>query len=315
MPALPDVVFDPAAVAPELVPLRAALSRRDWTAARAVLDSVGPAARSALIRLCGEEHGVEPFLQYVLSRDPDDTTAAAMLGAHYIDKGWKLRSSYQAEHVSDEQLARFHECLRQAEQVLIDAAARNPGDCAVWVLRLPTARGLQLGLSEARRRYDRLALYDPHHLPGQSHLLQSLCPKWGGTFEQVHAFARERMLAAQPGTHNARLVADAHLERWLDLDHGEAGRQYLMSEPVRAELYEAAHRSVWHPAFRRTTGWVSVMNSFAMLFSLMGDDAAAAGLFVALGGLSTEHPWDYLGDPANEVRTRRARALAKGGRR
>jgi hypothetical protein len=54
------------------------------------------------------------------------------------------------------------------------------------------------------------------------------------------------------------------------------------------------------------------MSTFAMLFSLIGDDRAAGSLFAVLGNLASEHPWDYLGDPAGEIRTRRARALAAG---
>jgi hypothetical protein len=197
----------------------------------------------------------------------------------------------------------------------MDGAARNPADCAIWVYRLKTARGLRLGASELRRRYDRLAAQDPHHLPGQSQLLQSLCPKWGGEWPAAHAFARDRMLAAPPGSLNAGLVVEAHLEQWLARDGGRAGQRYLADEPVRAQLYEAARRSVWHDDFRAAPGWVAVAHTFAMAFSLLGDQAATASLFVSLGNLASMHPWRYLGDPGREIRARRARALARGVRR
>lgn len=314
MSAPTDLVFDPAAAITELHPFRAALARRDWTAARAVLDASEPALRSYLISMGGEEKDVEELLRYVLARDPDDGAAGAMLGSHLITTGWAIRTGASAKHVSREQFAAFHDWLRRAEQVLIEAAARNPTDCAVWVQRLISARGLQLGLSEVRRRYDRLAAIDPHHLPGQVQLLQSLCPKWSGTWEQVHAFARECMLAAPPGSPQGVLVAQAHLEQWADRDGGDAGRLYLSAEPVRAELHEAAHRSVWHPHYR-DRGWVHTMSTFAMVFSLIGDEPAAASLFAALGNLASEDPWDYLGNPAEQIRTRRARALAIGAPR
>ena len=310
MPAPTDVVFD-AAVA-ELAPLRSALARRDWTAARALLDGAEPDMRTYLIHAGGEERGVEDLLRYVLAGDPDDGAAAAMLGACLITAGWAVRTSARAEHVSREQFATFHDILRRAEQVLIEAAARNPHDPAVWVQRLISARGLELGLSEVRRRYDRLAAVDPHHLPGQVQMLQSLCPKWSGTWEQAHAFARECMLAAPPGSPQGVVAVDGHLEKWLDLGGGEAGRRYLAADPVRGQVYEAAHRSVWHPAFRRRPGWVSTMSTFAMVFSLIGDEPAAGSLFAALGNLASEHPWNYLGDAAEQIRTRRARALAAG---
>lgn len=315
-PGSSDVRRDPAAAHPEVHQLRTALRTRDWTAVRAVTDHAEPALRTGLIGLGGDEVGPlaggEDFLRYVLSRDPDDSTAAAMLGNHLIKVGWDIRSGARASHVSREQFDQFHAWLRRSEQVLIDGCARNPGDPALWVPRIINVRALTLGVSEGRRRYDRLSAVAPHHLAGQIQLLQELCPKWHGSWEQAHAFARECLEAAPPGNLNAVVVAEFHLERWLDLPSGE-DRAYLLGQGVRAELHEAAHRSVWHPAFRRTYGWVGVMSTFAMLFSVIGDEPAAASLLSALGPLATEHPWDYLGDDAvQQIRAARGRAFAIG---
>jgi hypothetical protein len=313
-PGAGDVILDPAAVHPEFHRLRSLLQARDWTGVRALTDAAEPALRSGLIWTGGAELrklADEDLLRYVLSRDPDDSTAGAMLGTHLIDAGWEIRSSASARDVSPAQFEAFHEHLRRAEQVLIDAAARNPRDPAVWVGRLTVVRALNLGTSEGHRRMDRLSAAAPHHLAGQEQLLQELCPKWHGSWEQAHGFARACMLAAPPGAHNAVLVADAHIEHWLALPSGE-DQAYLRTGPVRAEAHEAAHRSVWHPDFRRTFGWVGAMNTFAMLFSLIGDEPAAASLFTALGPYGSESPWQYLGDPAEQIRAARGRAFAIG---
>lgn len=317
MPTAPSVTtpnFDPGAAYPQVGQLRAAITAGDWTAVTAVFAGLEPAERTKLVQIGAEEPRVEALLRQALERDPDDTLAAAMLGHHLIKAAWTVRTGARAQYVSREQFATFFAILRQAEQILIDAAARNPADVSVWVARLITARGLQLGLSEVRRRYDRLAAHDPHHLPGQETMLQSLCPKWGGDWEDLRRFVRECMLAAPEGSHNAVLVVQGHLERWLELDPG-ADQRYLTSADVKAEIYEAAQRSVWHPQFRRTIGWVSVRSTFAMAFSLMGDEEAAAREFVALGDFASESFWQYLGDPVQEFRARRARALAKGAKR
>ena len=175
-------------------------------------------------------------------------------------------------------------------------------------------RGLRLGRSEARRRYDRLAAIDPHHLPGQWQFLQQLCPKSGGEWPHAHTFARETAAAAPPGSFDPVLVAEAHLEHWLE-EHGRsaaAGRRYLSAGPVRDELNEAADRSVRHPAFRRTHGWVRVTSTFAMAFALLDDRPAAAALFTALGDLGSDRPWDYLGDPGPTIVKYRKRAGGGG---
>lgn len=315
LPAMPDadhVLLDPAAAYPEVNAVRAALAARDWTGVRAVLDVAPPVGRTMLISTGADGDDLVDFLDWVLRRDPGDSAAAAMLGRHMIGVGWNIRSGAVADHVSAEQFASFHDWLRRAEGVLMDGIARRPGDPALWVARLASARGLQLGLAETRRRYDKLVAIDPHHLPGQYAFLQRLCPKWGGSWAMLHSWCREAMLAAPPGALQGTLVAEGHIEHWLEFDDGEEGRRYLAGEPARTEIYEAAHRSAWHPGFQRGPGWVRALSNFAMIFGLLDDRPAAASIFAMLGNLGSEDPWNYLNaaDPAGEIRRRRAAAMA-----
>ncbi|MFI5890629.1 hypothetical protein ACIA5D_10990 [Actinoplanes sp. NPDC051513] len=314
---MPDrVLLDAADAYPEVTKVRDALAGRDWSAARAVLDAASPAGRSMLIDFAAEGDDLEDFLQYVVATDPDDTAAVAMLGMHLIKIGWNIRSGARAQYVSSEQFESFHDWLRRAEAVLLDGVARNPADPALWFARLTSARGLELGLAETRRRYQKLAAIDPHHLPGQSQYLQRLCPKWSGSWETLHPWCREAMLAAPPGAVQGVLVADAHIEHWLDLDDG-ADARYLESPPVRAEVYEAAQRSIFHAEFRRNYGWVQAASTFAMLFVLFDDAKTAAAAFGLLGDLGTEHPWHYFGagEVSDRIRRNRKWALENGGSR
>ncbi|MEU4424982.1 hypothetical protein AB0F81_30550 [Actinoplanes sp. NPDC024001] len=309
-----DVVLDRGAAYPEITALRAALERRDWPACRAVLDSSGPMERTGLLRAVSEDDGLDEFLRSVLAANPADGAASALLGMHLIDVGWKIRTGASARYVSREQFAAFHDWLGKAERVLIDGAAYNPRDPAIWTARLTSARGLQLGLAEARRRHDRMAAGDPHHLPGQLQLLQMLCPKWDGTWEQVHEFARDAMNAAPPGGPHGVLVAEAHIEHVFDGETRADMLGYLANEPVRAEIYQAAQRSIWHPQFRRGYGWLEALSTFALLFMLLDDQRAAAATFGALGNLAARHPWDYLDDDV-VTQIRQARSWAFGGTR
>ena len=300
------VRFDPAAAYPEVGALRTALAGGDWAGARARLDALPPVDRTVLLRLLSPSFSGPSV--------PADHTAAALLGFHRIEAAWAIRGGYGAEYTSRKRFAGFHDGLRVAERALTEAVGITPDDPALWVARLKSARGLELGIAETRRRYARLAEIDPHHLPGQSQLVQQLCPKWSGSWPEVLAFAREAMLAAPVGGPHGVLVAEAHLERWLALAEGDAraGYRYLASAAVSAEIDEAARRSVFHPGFGRTVGWVGVLSTFAVVFSLRRDHRSAAAAFTALGPLATEHPWNYLGDPAVAVRKYRALALSPG---
>jgi hypothetical protein len=315
MPPPPtDVVLDLAAAYPDIGVLRAALARRDWPACRQVLDAAAPDSRSGLIRAGADGDDLEDFLRDIVRRDPADGAATALLGTHLIDVGWRIRTTARARNVSAEQFQAFHEWLGKAEEVLIEGAARNPRDPAIWSARLTSARGLSLGIAEARRRYQRLAAIDPHHLPGQRQLVQQLCPKWGGTWDELHTFARDAMFAVPPGTVHAVLVAEAHVEHMLsacpDVRDYQARSAYLQTPAVRDELFEAARRSIGDPGFRRTYGWLEAASTFAFLFFEMEDRAAAAWPLRMLGTLATKYPWGHIyKDAADAVRRARTWAL------
>ncbi|MGX7671019.1 hypothetical protein [Plantactinospora sp. DSM 117369] len=308
----PALTTDPTAAYPQLAGLRAALRAGDWPAVRAGLVAEEPGARTTLLRLTVDGYGDRRFLEELAQANPDEPLAAAFLGDLLIRQAWEVRTRKRAQHVSREQFDRFHEMLRHTERLLIDATARHPTDPTLWTLRLITVRGLQLGTAEARRRYDRLAASDPHHLPGQRQLLQQLCPKWGGSFEAIHDFARSAMLAAPEGAHNAVLVAEAQLEHLAELE-GANRRRYWTDPEVRARLREAAERSVLHPAFRRTPGWVLVQNTFAMMLSIIDDHRTSARLFDGLGHLVSVEPWEMSGDPIARFEQARREAYQKAG--
>ncbi|BEL05208.1 hypothetical protein Q0Z83_033990 [Actinoplanes sichuanensis] len=313
-----EVLLEPAAY-PEFGVLDAAIDRRDWASCRAVLDAVPLSGRSMFLRYAAEKPGLEEWLRHLLQADPWDSTASALLGMHLTDIGWKIRSSLRAEHVSAAQFEQFHAWLRRAEAVLIDGAARAPYDPAIWSARLTTARGLQMEPAEERRRYDRMAAADPHHVNGQRQYLNSLLPKWGGSWPQAHAFAREVMMAAPPGAHQGALVAEVHVEQWLDLggEHEKAAAAHLTG--ARDTLYEAANRSIWHADFRRDPGWVSVASTFAMVFAEMSDQEPAARVFAMLGPMASRWPWYYYDghDELAVIRRHRRRSASAltGGRR
>ena len=151
-------VLDRTVAYPNLATLRQALAARDWAGCRAILDAAPLTERSFLIGNGADvdngrtadpgpyvEHETATFLRAVLQAYPADGAAGALLGQHLISRAWAVRTSMGAGAVSAERFAGFHERLRMAEQVLHAVAATAPDDPAIWVARLLTARGLQMG--------------------------------------------------------------------------------------------------------------------------------------------------------------------------
>ncbi|GIJ49112.1 hypothetical protein Val02_59980 [Virgisporangium aliadipatigenens] len=247
-------------VAAPLVPLHAAVRAGDWPAVAAFFaDPAREHLVDSAVFMIGELDGVEVFLGDALVRRPaTETLPRLLLAARLIRQGWGPAIS--ADH------------LRRAERLLIETTARERHNAAAWTQRLRTARGLRLGRSEARRRYDECARLDPHRVAAQRLYLRQLSPMWGGSVELMFGFARECVAAAPPGAANGVLIADAHLERRRELPPGP----YLADPAVLADLHAAARRSVRHPDSRPDgQSWADAHLTFASAFHLAGDDRAA----------------------------------------
>ncbi|MGC9665562.1 hypothetical protein ACNTMW_03290 [Planosporangium sp. 12N6] len=300
---------------PRVAQVRHAVTAGDWPSIAAFFSlpatQADPGLQYAAAWVVAETAGTGAFLEQQAATETASTLARTLLATRLIHVGWGVRTGARAQHVSRQQFATFHEYLRRAERILIEVTALEPENVTAWTLRLTTARGLELGQSEARRRYDRAAAYAPHNLDAQRQVVQQLCPKWSGSWEAMHTFARDCMTSAPDGALSAAVVAEGHLERWLDLSDKE-GAAYLRQPAVQQELVEAASRSVLHPSFRPAYGWVLAHNLFAAVFSLAGRYREAAVHFRAVGHLASRFPWAYLGTEAPAFERYRAEALQKG---
>ncbi|MGA5065553.1 hypothetical protein ACPB9E_17625 [Streptomyces exfoliatus] len=288
--------------------VREAAAAGNWPAVREVLEARPESEdRVELLWAVGDTAGVERWISPVLEAEPEAALPRLVAGIRHISWGWEARTAARASQVSREQFDLFHARLRTAETWLYEAAEREPRWVSPWYGLQVTGRGLQVGQVTARRRFEATVRRDPHHLQAHQQHLQQVCDKWGGSHEEMHAFARVSAFGAPGGTLLGQLVAIAHIEEWLSLDSGPDAA-YMGRHEVKASLHEAADHSIRHPDFVREGGWLQVLNTFAMAFSLAGDRNAARECFRATEGRVTEFPWYYLdgSDPAAAYRKRRS---------
>ncbi|MQY16325.1 hypothetical protein SRB5_65230 [Streptomyces sp. RB5] len=310
-PPLAGPEFSPLVNFPELGRLRGAATGRDWPTVRAYVSELDdPDMRATAGRIVSETPGAEEFLTGVTRRDKGDVMARVLLAGTLIHVGWSIRTGATANQVSADQFTRFFGYLRRAEKLLIDVCAEDPRNALAWLHRLTTARGLQLGASETRRRYERVAEHHPHFYSAQAQLLQKLCPKWGGTWQEAHGFANECAAAAPPGSLSPLLVAEAHLEHWADRD----GPSYDLNSPAaQRELTAAVHQTVMADGFAGDFHWIYAHGLFALVFSLGEHREKAAWHFQVLGNRGSEMPWNRIdGDPVAAYKRHRRAALGRG---
>lgn len=210
---------------------------------------------------------------------------------------WQVRGGGPVDLIPAGVHATFFGLLRLAERDLRQAVRLDSADAVPWTELIITGYGLQIPLEERCRRHDRaLALApDLYRAPGQ--LLQGLCTKWGGSDDLALQFARDVADQSPPGSPNHRLVADVHLERWIQR---RCPATAYFDGDVVAEIVAATERCVLHPAFVDTVAHPAAAvarNSFAVgLFAAGLDDLAREQAQLIADRLS-EWPWRYLGDP------------------
>lgn len=267
----------------------------------------------AAVTVLAEADGLDDALERHVQAAPHDAQARTLQAHRAVHAGWTIRSHAAAEHVSTEQLAAFQDHLRRAEQQLMRLCAEDPANDYAWYLRLAGARGLQLDLSEARRRYERLRALDPHHVVGQDQMLQTLCPTWGGTWDAVFGLVREVTAGAADGSVEWALVPRAHLERWLE-ESGGTDRAYLARPEVVAEIEAAADRFLAAPC-PAAFAWVEAHTDFAVALGLASRRGRSAAHFRALGSALGAQTWSYASAHHEDLDRIRALALAEGRRR
>lgn len=290
---------------PELAAVRSAVRSRDWDATAAELAVLRPQHLSLALELVADEDGVEGMLERAVDAAPGDPLASTFLARRYASIGWGVRTGARAADVPAAQLAEFRTWLVRAEQLLVEVCADHPEHVPAWETRLLTARGLELGLSEARRRYDRLAALSPHHHRAQRAFLLQLVPRWGGSWEAAEAFVAECATGAPEGAASRGLAASLMVERWLEL--GEVPRDDAGLERLR----RTARESVLHADHVPGPDGDTVHAELALLLTFVERHRDAAPHFTVLGDEPVPSGWEYL-DHGDEWYAR-SRAQALGG--
>ncbi|MFD6446927.1 hypothetical protein ACFWEJ_17600 [Promicromonospora sp. NPDC060204] len=304
--------FDPLAHVPDGAALRAARDAGDPAAALAVVRGLTAPddVIAALWAICGDasEDDHLPLTAAIDAADDGAPLTRTLRAMRYMVVGWSIRSHARAEHVSADQFEQFHDWLRRAERLLFDVCAEHPGFIPAWKARITTARGLELGHGEARRRYDRLAALDPQVFAAQQVYLQQILPKWSGSWEETSRFVAECADGAAPGALGPALVVDLAIERYVD---GEKATPPEMVDRVRG----VAAGTVLHPDHVRTAATAVVHANLALFFSLADLPAEAQPHFEALGDAPVQGMWGYYEPGAERLYRKHRDAAAKAAAR
>lgn len=309
---MPDAAYDATYGDPDARRVREELDNGLYGGLRDLLrDTADPDARAFHVAAATERTGRPAWLDAWVAAEPRNADAYLVRGAHGVGWAWQARGHAQAEYTERSQFHTFWERLAAAEEDLERAIELAPDDPEPWAHLVTSARGLEVGQEELGRRFKEVIVRHPWHRRAHAQMLQGLAPKWSGSVGLLFDFARDRALAAPPGSPLPSLVAEAHIEMWLDCDTEDAMDAYFRSPSVQRELHAAADLSVRSPHWDPRPEDARADNVFAFCFLSGGDAASAAARFAATGGHVSREPWLYLGEGIeNAYLAHRDRAFA-----
>jgi hypothetical protein len=259
------------------------------------------------------EGGPRPWMDEWAAARPESTLPLVFRGRGKALWAWEARGNGRGKTVKKDSWPVFYRRLVDADRDFAQAAAADesdplPHEYSIWV-----ATGLSLGQVEVQRRYAEVERRERLDSAAGIAMIQATARKWGGSHDGMFKFAHSVSAQAPDGHSAHKLVALAHIERWLDLPK-EQQPAYFHAEAVRAEIRAAADRSVRSPLY--TGGRLDPVdrNPFAMCFYLMRDYEAQLEQMRLIGPHITAAPWQYLGKAGRAFERARQNAQeATGG--
>ncbi len=242
---------------------------------------------------------VERAARWVHQR-PDKALARVALGASMIVQGWKRRGTSYAEEVAEEAWGPFLASLDNARAPLLQAAELDPSlaEPHAWLIVAEMAGS---GGPEAiHRHFEHAIARVPNHWAAHFKYMTSLTQKWGGSHEQMFAFAHVKTALAAPGDLLHVLLPMAINE--YALAEGAAGRTDLGAHApaLKRALYQWLEADADTLAERLTmqtsSFWHTGLNHFATACYLCGAHDEARAVIAALNNEIESVPWLWLAE-------------------
>jgi hypothetical protein len=179
---------------------------------------------------------------------PDTPLGNLIQGNVAIELAWKARGSGDAATVTENGANLFFKYLNTAGKYLSRAAEQDLDDPTPFAFLQTVAMGLQLERKLADAWFNEATRRDPTNQQAHFRHLFLLCKKWGGSHEDMYAFARDTMKKTPIGSTLYSIIYLAFQEHYLffrAFDKNPVGAQVFLGEAgVRKESIDAYRNSL-----------------------------------------------------------------------
>jgi hypothetical protein len=268
--------------------LRARLKQGDWHVAEEALkaqrraDDLGHVAEA-----CADWDERPAWVDEWADARPDSS------GPLLVEGIWTVKWAWRARGVSwvPKDPGLFVSRMEQADELLRRACEISPKDPTPWAWRLICTFAFQPPIEEVQAVFDNVIARAPRHRMAHTWMMMRTMTKWGGSNEQMFAFARAALARSGGVSHLPVLIAEAHLERAYELgrDEGKAAmRTYFQQPAVGAEILKAHHQLGLADSVRQSMEMPRTRAMFAFVLWKSGQREAAADHLRVIGKST---PW------------------------
>ncbi|MDP1902372.1 MAG: hypothetical protein Q8K96_18280 [Rubrivivax sp.] len=282
------------------------LIQREYQEVGTILANAGDESRERLIYGFATDERSVPLAAAWAVTMPRSSVAHTLLGASLIVTGWKARGNSYADDVDAGAWQPFLEGLENAEQPLHMAANLDPASADPWAWLIHAAFAQDAARAELKRLFAEATSRTPLHWPSHYKYFNATTQKWGGSHEEMFAFAHASARSAPRASVIHCLVPAAYNDYALAL--GRRSHERIRTKKSAAEICGALYAWLNTDAagldrrLERLSGGFSSygLNHFAVACYLCGAHADAKALLQALHGEIESTPWVWIASGLRE---------------
>ncbi|MFV0256977.1 MAG: hypothetical protein ACK5PP_00820 [Acidimicrobiales bacterium] len=289
---------------PKLQRLERAVHARDWDA---VISAVRNDPTQWLVPsvLVSDEAAIETETFRRLADARPGPLSTSLVGAAMARDAWAMIGADETvEDIGAERHTDFETAMVAAEQTLIEAINGQPSRPDAWVYLLSTGRGLRVGLTELRRRFEQVHLVDPFRPDAVRAYLHGLSYRGGGNDATMFEFARWVRDEAPPGSAAQVALPAAHLEYGLG-SCPTTLTEHLVQASTVDEIARSLSGFLEASPDRAGPTQLGPLNAFALAITV--EDQRTAKLmrdtFRRIDGRPTAYPWTLYREDISGVFT------------
>ena len=266
------------------------LEEEKWKSVEEALEKKNHAELSLFVSQLATTNDERTVLKWY-NANPHSFYATIAYAHYFINYAWDARGDGLGSTVTEDMALLFFQRLDQAHSLLEHAKRLKPEH--------PEPYSLDIVIEKARPYYGReliddLNRIDKMHIQGQCAIVNGLAQRWGGQKGEGLNYALELSANEPDGSPLHALIADAHIEVWMDfIENQLAAKNYFLRKEVKQDLLTAFEKTFPNQELRKDLDSLFILNIFAFCFYLAKLDSKAKTILTFLRGKSSEYPWFY----------------------